>query len=150
MHGGFEIVLWVLLAVASVTDLIWGKIHNLLTFSFLTAGVVCRLMYAGGTPALYALFAAAVAFVVFFPLYYFKVLAAGDVKLMMAVGAWTDWKFMLELGAVSIVVGAAVGVIVKVLQKDFKWGATTMPFAPAFLCAFFIMKISEIKGWHLF
>ena len=150
MHGGFEIVLWVLLAVASITDLIWGKIHNLLTFSFLAAGVVVRLFEGGLSAGGMALYAAAAAFFIFFPLYYFKALAAGDVKLMMAVGAWTDLKFVLHLGLVSIVVGAAVGVIVKLRQRDFKWGATTMPFAPAFLCAFFILKISEIKGWHLF
>lgn len=148
MAIGFELVLWILLLVATATDLIWGKVFNSVTLPFMIAGVVCRGAFIGGPAAYSALTAIAVAFIVFFPLFALKVFAAGDVKLLMAIGAWTDTSFILHLGALAILVGSFAGILVLIQQKGTKQGGTRMPFAPAFLCACFLLKIFEMKGWR--
>lgn len=149
MSGGFEIALWILLIVATATDLLWGKIYNSVTFPFLVAGIVSRGIFEGIPSASAATLSVAVAFVLFFPFYALKVFAAGDVKLLMAIGAWTDTAFVLRLAALSILVGACVGVFVLIKQKGFKKGGTRMPFAPAFLCGCFLLKIFQMKGWNV-
>ncbi len=167
MSGGYEIVLWILLIVASATDLLWGKIYNHLTFSSIAIGVVTRLVLQGMPSSTTSLTAIAAAFLFFFPLYYLKTLAAGDVKLLMAVGAWSDTELVIHLGLTAIFMGAIVGLIIllnkKGLQKTLssiftalkfeskkESQMTRMPFAPAFLCSFLILKIAEFKGWSLF
>lgn len=149
MSLGFELVLWILLLVATATDLLWGKVFNSVTLPFIVLGVVCRGVFVGLPAAYTALTAIAVAFIIFFPLYALKVFAAGDVKLLMAIGAWTDTAFIVRLGALAVLVGAFAGVLVLIQQKGFKKAERTrMPFAPAFLCACFLLKIFEMKGWQ--
>lgn len=164
MDEGFEIVLWALLIVASVTDLLWGKIFNAITLPCLIGGVVCRLWLGGLSSMSIGAFGVLVAFLAFFPLYILKTWAAADVKLLMAVGAWSNSKLVLQLGFISIFVGALVGGFLLLKQKGLKQSADSIkahllnratrsmriPFAPAFLCAFFLIKIGELKGWNLF
>jgi Flp pilus assembly protein protease CpaA len=151
MSGGYEIVLWVLLIVASATDLLWGKIYNHLTLSSIALGIIARL-YLGGIPSLTeSLIGTTVAFILFFPLYYFKVFAAGDVKLLMAIGTWSNYQLVLRLSLVAILLGALVGIWVLLKkQRTEKKQLTRMPFGPAFLCSFLFLKIAEFKGWSLF
>lgn len=170
MFGGFmtglqEYVLWGLLVTAAATDLIWGKIYNLLTFTLIFVGFFARF-YWGGFPELSTgLFALLGIFAVFFPLYWIQALAAGDVKLLMAVAVWSSFLFALRLGALAIVLGALVGVLVMVRAKGLRgaWQSTLahvkfsphrsqlstkIPFAPAFLCALLIFKMVEVAQWH--
>ena len=165
MSGGFEtvleVVVWTLLIAAATTDLLWGKIYNLLTFTFIAAGVILRLIVLGYSSATVSLIAIAAAFALFFPLYIIKAFAAGDVKLLMAIGAWTDIKQVLHIGLLAIIIGALVGIPILIkrrgLKKSVKAVASQlkgepvkpirMPFGPAFLCAFAFLKIAEMKGW---
>lgn len=164
MSTGFELVLWALLIAATITDLVWGKIFNILTLPFLVGGVVTRFLAVGPSSAGTGLLAVLVAFIAFFPLYALKTWAAADVKLLMAIGAWTDFKFVLQLGFVSIFVGALVGLFILLKKKGLRQGTESVvkhmqstpgkkslkiPFAPAFLCAFCLLQIAEMKGWNL-
>jgi prepilin peptidase CpaA len=162
MVGGFEIALWLLLVIATITDLRWGKIFNATTFPFLVLGLGARA-YTGGSPAfLESLGAVGVAFILLFPLYMLKALSAADVKLLMAVGAWTNYKVVLQLAMASILFGALVGLVILIRQAGLKGGAKSlrehlrarvvtsghrMPFAPAFLCGFMFLKIAETYRW---
>lgn len=166
MFGGIEIGLLLLLIVSSVTDLLWGKVFNATNLCFLAAGLTCRCLHGGlpetGVGALSIL----VAFTLFYPLYLMKTMAAGDVKLLMAIGAWGDSKLVLQLGLFAILIGAVVGLAVLVRSVGLRGGAASvarhakvtsgvklkshrMPFAPAFLCAFLFLKIAEVYGWPL-
>lgn len=156
MAGASEIGVWSLLIGASITDILWGKIYNALVFPFLLAGLVFQF-FESGTPALFTgLLAAASAFGLLFPLYFSKIMAAGDVKLLMAVGAWLSPKEIVSLAFISILVGAAVGLFLIVVRngirgafENFRERKTRVPFAPAFLCAFSVLKVAEIRGWSL-
>jgi len=157
MAGGYQIGLWCLLITATACDLFWGKVFNWVNGLFLLGGLFTHFIL-GGFPAIVAPFQAIVlAFAFFFPFYYVKAFAAGDVKLLMAIGAWTDPRLVFEMGIVAILVGAVVGTWVMLRTRGLKSGldsmkkhlkqkekpkaGTRMPFAPAFLCAFFLIQI---------
>lgn len=160
MAGGYQIGLWSLLIAAAICDLIWHKIFNWVNGLFLLGGLFTQFYFGGSVGMSQAFLAVVVAFVFFFPLYLIKALAAGDVKLLMAVGAWSDTKLVIELGLVAIVTGAVVGAVVLFKKKGFKNTVESIkahakqpsgnakqglriPFAPAFLCAFFVLQILE-------
>jgi prepilin peptidase CpaA len=164
MSGGIEIVLWVLLGVAFVTDLLWGKIYNAVTFPFLLLGLAIRFGMGGWTTGVQSLLAVGTAFAVFFPLYLLKALAAGDVKLLMAFGAWCQPSAVVQVAISAILIGAMVGAYLLIRQKGLRQSTHSlaehvrsfqprssmrMPFAPSLLCAFFIVRIAELRQWHL-
>lgn len=165
MPGGFEATLWALLLIASVTDLLWGKIFNATTFPFLFAGLICRLVMLGFPSAQEGVLAVGVAFALFFPLWILRAFAAGDVKLLMAAGAWSDSRTVISVAITSIIIGALVGIVVLIGKQGPRDGARNffslfrksqpatkkhrMPFAPAMLCAYAFLEIARMKGWQL-
>jgi|GEM_PF-1210247 len=167
MSGRYDIVVWVLLFAASTTDLLFGKIFNLMSLPLLGGGILFRFLSEGGASGLQALGAVVVAFVFFFPLYFLKTLAAADVKLLMAVGAWSDTRVVIQIGLIAILIGAIVGGFLLVKQEGWKRSLQSigqhlrapnekllkshrMPFAPAFLCAFLVLNVAEKYQWSLF
>lgn len=149
MAGALEMGVWALLLVASVTDLLWGKIFNALTFPFLVGGLGIRFFSLGSPELGVGLLAVGAALITFFPLYYSQVMAAGDVKLLMAAGAWLTPTETFKLAGLTVVIGALTGLIILVYRRGFKKSKekTRIPFAPAFLCAFSFLKIAETRGW---
>ncbi len=165
MSGGYEIALWILLVLATLTDLRWGKIFNALTFPYFFAGLVCRLVAGGFFGLGEGLVSIGIAILLYFPLYYLKALAAADVKMLMAIAPWVQPRVVVQLAVVSILFGAVVGLMVLIRQAGLKGGAKSvvdhmknfvpkkshrMPFAPAFLCAFLVLKIAESYQWSFF
>jgi Flp pilus assembly protein protease CpaA len=165
MPGGFEITLWALLGIATCTDLLWGKVYNATTFPFLIAGLICRFIWLGAPSFQEGALAIAVAFTLFFPLWILKAIAAGDVKLLMAAGAWSDSRTIISVAITAIIIGALVGVAVLLGKEGPRAGIKSflsifrrepgakaryrMPFAPAFLCAYVFLQIAQMKGWQL-
>jgi Flp pilus assembly protein protease CpaA len=160
MPEGYDIGLGALLLVASVTDLIWGKIFNAINLFFLAGGLFYH--FINGTNAIPAAVAVGVAFVLFYPLYLIRAMTAGDVKLLMAAGAWSEPKTIVELGLLAILVGGLVGALVLARKLGVRGGIKNvwqaarpknelvlhrMPFAPAFLCAFLCLHVIQRWGW---
>jgi prepilin peptidase CpaA len=158
MAGWYHIGLWALLITAAICDLIWGKVFNWVNGLFLLGGLFTQFYFGGMTAFSQSLLAIAVAFLFFFPLYLAKAFAAGDVKLLMAIGAWADPRTVIELGAVAIVFGSLIGLFLllkksgvreslKSMRMHLKITLTTkgyrIPFAPAFLSAFLLIQIWE-------
>jgi len=165
MSGGFEIAVWVLLGSALVTDLLWGKIYNYVTFPFLLIGLISRFSLGGWDAGRESLWAVAAAMAIYFPLYLIRTLAAGDVKLLMAFGAWSTPQAVIQVGIFSILIGAVVGAFLMWRQKGLKDSAQSLlehvrtsrprtsmriPFAPGMLCAFLVFRIAELRQWQLF
>jgi len=160
LTGGIEGVLWALFGIATITDLLRGKIYNTLTLSFLVAGFAARIISQGAAGGQSAFLSLLVAFALFFPLWHLKVLAAGDVKLLMAASPWLSVPETVRLAMLSILFGAAVGLVVRLRmnlknevaeQKAVPYTGTKrllkMPFAPAFFCAFTLMQIAYLQHW---
>lgn len=165
MSAGPEIAIWILLTICAATDLLWGKIFNIITLPFFFVGLGYQAFH-GGLPAVSdGLLSVGVAVAVFFPLYLLRVMAAGDVKLLMATGAWASASVVLQIAGISILLGAAVGLVTLVRHQGVFGGVRSlrrhasgtnapgqslrMPFAPGFLCAYFIIRIAELRQWQL-
>lgn len=149
-----EASVFTLFAVATATDLWRGKIHNTLTLPFAVAGIAAQWVLFGVSGAQTAVAGLVVAFVVFYPLWLLRVFAAGDVKLFMAAGAWLGPVANLQLAAAAIVIGAVVGLPRVIAARrggqnaqGLPLGRTRMPFAPAILCGFFLLRIAEYHQW---
>ncbi len=160
-----EMVLWSLLIIAAITDLLWGKVYNFITLPLIVCGLFYHLIFVGYDAFRDSIIATIVSFLILFPFWKFSVFGGGDVKVLMAVAAWTNVKVVVELGFFAILVGAIVGLF-ELLKKDGLLNSIKsifehlksfspkkshrMPFGPAFLCGFLLIKIAEMKNWSVF
>lgn len=117
MGWGIEIAQWALLSIAALCDLKWGKIPNRLTFAFIFFGLLVQTVQSGATGLGRSAFAIGAAFILYFPLFVMRALAAGDVKCLMAFAAWSDAMVTVRIGIISILVGAVVGLWVLLTSR---------------------------------
>lgn len=164
--GPAEILLWLGLATACVTDLREQKIPNLLTFPLMLAGVLLHL--AGGEP-LVGLVGIGAAFALHFLLFALGIDRAGDAKLMMAVGAFVGWREMLEATFWSFVLLVPAGVLMLLLLgrlgnfwKALVWTGkkalqipvgdapepTMLPKAPIIAGAVLLAQLTALPVWE--
>lgn len=80
-------VTFIVFASALYTDLRCHRIANSLCLVALLSGLIIQSYFGQWQGLLDALLGAGLAFLLLLPVYYFRILGAGDVKLMMAVGA---------------------------------------------------------------
>jgi prepilin peptidase CpaA len=99
-----ETVLLCCVAVACATDLAWRKIPNMLVLS----GLAAALALQAATPLAW-LGGALTGLLLFLPLYLLRGMAAGDVKLMAMVGAFTGPALALQAGLATLVIGGLLG-----------------------------------------
>jgi prepilin peptidase CpaA len=116
VHDG-ALVLLVLLAAG--VDLAWRVIPNRLV---LTGLVLAPLLQAsiGGAVPLAALAGALCGLLLFLPLYLLRGMAAGDVKLMAMVGAFTGPALALQVGAVTLLLGGVMALVIVLLRRNWR------------------------------
>lgn len=105
--------------IAVLTDIKFGKIFNLLTFPGMILGVALVLILAGPGWLGASLLGVGIAFLAFGLLYFLKVMGAGDVKYLMALGAWSGPKYVIETALLSIFLAAGIGLVVLILRGQF-------------------------------
>jgi prepilin peptidase CpaA len=88
-----------------VHDLFTRRIPNWLTFPAVALGLVAQVWIAGWAGLLDGFLGLALGFVLFFPIYAFGHMGAGDVKLQMAVGTWMGWKLCLYVAFGAVILG---------------------------------------------
>lgn len=130
MNTGLGILLGVV-AAAAISDLKTRKIANKL----IVAGLVCALVFQGawprgddglfspaggaiGLPA--GLGGIAVGFAVMFPLYALRVMGAGDVKLMMLVGAFLGPLQTFGVIMLTFVAGGVLAIVMALWQRSLR------------------------------
>lgn len=112
----FQVVLIGLLCVlAVITDLKSRKIPNKLTVPFVLVGLLLQSIIYGITGAKNSLFGFLLGLFIFIFPYMMRAMGAGDVKLMAAIGALSNWQFVLYSGLLTAVAGGimVLGVRVK-------------------------------------
>lgn len=107
-------VLMVLLLIAAVSDIRTGRIPNWLVFG----GALYALAYNAFFPLyprdigiLFALGGLAVGLGAFLPLYLFRVMGAGDVKLMAMVGAFLGTWATIAAVLATLIAGGVLAVV---------------------------------------
>ncbi|MCU7554878.1 A24 family peptidase [Alteromonas sp. ASW11-19] len=121
-----------LFTLAIFFDLRAYRIPNMLCATFLTLGIVLNGIENGIAGALWATAAACLMLILLFPLYSLKMLGAGDVKLMMAVGAIIG----ITLSLWSLAWGIAIGGLLTVLFAAYKagWSSVKKTVYRYFMC----------------
>ena len=112
-------LLW-MLTVAVITDLSARKIPNSLIVFGLVASLVCQLIAMQGAGGLNWLAGVAVAFACFIPLYILRGMAAGDVKLMMAVGGFLGCPLIITAVAYSYMAGGVIAIAYVLFKGRFR------------------------------
>ena len=75
-------------------DLTTHKIPNWLTLPFIPFAILYQAQFGFGL--LFSLAGLGLAFGLLFPAFVLRLLAGGDVKLALALGAWLGWQLLLE------------------------------------------------------
>jgi len=122
------LLIFTILAVASLTDLLYRRIPNWLTLSSLICGIFFQIFFKGFDGFLASLQGIGIGFALTFVVYLVGGLGAGDVKLMAALGAFLGPKeiFMafifssLLSGAYALVLLILHGFILQTIKRYFK------------------------------
>ena len=100
-----------LAAIACWTDLRTRRIPNVLTFGAAAAGLVFHAFFSGSGP-LTALAGWFTGVLIFAPLFLLRGMAAGDLKLLGAFGAWLGPLMAFRIGLWSAVAGGVLAIVV--------------------------------------
>jgi prepilin peptidase CpaA len=105
--------------LGGVYDLLTRRIPNWITFGGAGLGLIVQIYYGGFPGALHSLLGMLVALLLFLPIHVFGYMGAGDVKLLMAVGAWLNGIQILYVALGSILVGAAYALVEIIIRRRF-------------------------------
>lgn len=102
--------LGVVLVIAVYTDVKYEKIYNgLIAVGFM--GIIIKLVVDFSWQHLYYTMAGVVLPVVcLFPLFYFRMMGAGDIKLLAVIGGFLEFKGILNCLILSVFIGAVIAV----------------------------------------
>jgi len=112
-----EVVLFLLVNIAAVQDLATRRIPNRLLLAGLAGGLLLRLLSANpGAALLSALGGMGVGLVMFLPFYLLRGMAAGDVKMMAVVGAFTGPQGAFEVAVLSWCIGGVMTLLLVLMR----------------------------------
>ncbi len=109
-----------MVTVASWSDLRHHRIPNWLSLGGLATGLLLQVLTAGVTGLLSGLEGAGLALVLFLPAWLLRGMGAGDVKLMMTVGAFLGPRLVLVAAALTLIAGGVLAVAVLVSRGGFR------------------------------
>ena len=98
-------------AVAVITDLISRRIPNKLTAPVALMGLCLQAWAGGWNGILDGFLGLLAAFMTFLPFYLARWVAAGDIKLLMAVGACLGWRIGILADLATLLIGSIVAFV---------------------------------------
>jgi prepilin peptidase CpaA len=108
-----SIKLSIVLLVFSISlyfDLRYKRIPNWLCTVALIIGFIVQSYFSGWAGLLNAFLGAGLALLILFPAFALKMLGAGDVKLMIAIGSFLEFKFLLWSIIYAVIAGALTSI----------------------------------------
>ncbi len=99
------------------TDLFKDKIFNAWVIPALSTGVISSLIQ-GSDRLLESLSAVGVEFLILFPVYFLKGIAAGDVKLFMSAASFLSVSDTLSCILVSFLIAGIISVLVIIFKRN--------------------------------
>lgn len=101
----------VLVSLGTIIDTLQHRLPNLLTVTGLLAALGVQVWLNGGAGLLAGVLGALVAMALFFPFFVARWMGAGDVKLLMAVGACLGWRTGLVADLATLGIGAVAAIL---------------------------------------
>lgn len=106
------IVFGSLLVTAAVSDVRARRVSNPLNLVVLATGIVFSLVSQEWRTGLLQVAAGVgLGLLIWFPMFAFRLMGAGDVKLMAASGAWLGWQGMVTASLATGVYGGVLGAL---------------------------------------
>jgi prepilin peptidase CpaA len=105
--------------IAVITDVYCYKVKNLMIITFLVIETIFYAISIGENSFLVGLLGLAAPFILLFPLYTFKMLGAGDIKLFCSIGFLLGIKDVLYSIAYSYLFGFLIAVIIMIIRDNF-------------------------------
>jgi len=113
-----EVGLLLLVSIAAIDDLATRRIPNRLLLVSLAGALLLRLFSAHpGSSLLAALGGMGTGLALFLPLYLLRGMAAGDVKMIMVVGAFTGPTEVFEIAVLSWCAGGVMALLLVLLNR---------------------------------
>ncbi len=122
-----DMLLLLLVAAAAINDLASRRIPNLLLLSGFVAALALHSVSPEPGKALMACFSGgAVGLLVFLPLYFIRGMAAGDVKMMATVGAFTGPSATLSIAVFAWCAGGVMALAIIVYRGRLRLALTNL------------------------
>ncbi len=112
------VALAITVSIAAWTDWTSWRIPNWLVAGSAAGALMLAAFAPDGIGLRTSLAGAAVGFGVFLPLYLLKGMAAGDVKLMSAIGMFGGPWLAIDIALLTCLIGGAWALVVMALKKD--------------------------------
>jgi len=118
--NSFQILFLItILLVCGITDILKGKIYNFLTFPGIIIGLASQWYYYGIKGLFTSFLGLAISTVFFIIIYIWGGIGAGDVKLMMVIGATVGYYLVFDFILYSAIAGGIMAHIVIIKNKRF-------------------------------
>jgi len=111
------VILGGLSVVASITDLKDSKIYNWLTLPVIILGLVLNVIFGGWDGLIHSLLGIALGCGFLILGFFWGGIGAGDIKMMMGVGAVGGVEFVVFVFIYSIFLGAAYSLIILIKKR---------------------------------
>ena len=113
-------LLLIILFFAVISDVKRRKIPNFLILFGLISSLFFNLFSPQGIGFIQWVVGVLIGFICFFPLYFIRAMAAGDVKLMMVVGGFVGFPLVLSAALYSYVAGGILALVIVLGKGQFK------------------------------
>lgn len=102
--------------VAAGTDLAKGRIYNWLTAPAMLGGLVASAVHAGLSGLGDSAAGIGLGLVLYGWMFFIGMMGAGDVKLLMALGAWGGGVYCFRVAVLSVLVGGVLALILMAVR----------------------------------
>lgn len=112
------VALLLLLLFATAVDVTRHIIPNIISLTILVCGIAFQVLFDGWAGLVTALTGFLVGFFIFIPFYILGGMAAGDVKLMAAIGTMLGPESAILAAGLSLLAGSILGIALVMLKGD--------------------------------
>ena len=136
----FKVLLVVTALIAGGYDLRYRRIPNRLTLAAAALGLILNTLFFHWHGLGSALLGIGIAMLVYFPLYLLRGMGAGDVKLMMAIGAIAGPSNWFQIFVLTAVCGAFFGLCLAVAKRRV--------YQTLWNCYFLLSEMVHLRAPH--
>lgn len=119
--GNYELLILMLIApfivAAMICDARHHRLPNKLTVTIALMGLGLNGLLGGSSGLVSAFLGLLIGFFVLMPFYLFRMLGAGDIKLLGALGAFLGYEWILQATAVGVILAGACSVVILLRRK---------------------------------